>query len=393
MSDPTRNRRGAVTVPATPRELQSGTRKVVPPRKSVDSLLLDYLNKPTTPGMQAVRVDVLTHGDVVPRGRSNFPTTPPNPQTLPTLAPSRDRTDLYEDERPTGRFDTPEESNPKELVRDRGVLVRLDGESSGHVTSLPRDEILVGRSTRAHVHLVDQSVSRDHARIVYQYGAYYVEDLGSQNGTLLAGRRVTRGELRDGDLVQFGQRACFRFALMDEKQERVMQRLYDSSMRDPLTGAENRRSMDQRLEAEIAFARRHQRPLAVILVDIDFFKAINDRHGHQAGDEVLRAVALMIRTQLRTEDVFARYGGEEFAVVLRDTALPEGVLVAERIRERIARTPIDVTGPGIGVTVSAGVATLQCVGAPSGSELIAAADRRLYRAKALGRNCVVSRDA
>ena len=235
-------------------------------------------------------------------------------------------------------------------------------------------------------------MSREHARIVYQYGAFYVEDCGSQNGTLLAGRRVTRAELRDGDLLQFGQRANFRFGLMDPTQERVMQRLYVTSMKDSLTGADNRRHLDGQLVSEIAFAKRHTRPLSVALFDIDFFKAINDHHGHQGGDEVLKNVASIMRGQLRTEDALARYGGEEFAIILRDTGLSEAAHVAERIRERIARTVIDVYGSSVGVTVSAGCSSLACCTGASTEELIGVADRRLYRAKRTGRNRIVSKD-
>jgi len=283
--------------------------------------------------------------------------------------------------------------NPLELVRDRGVLVRLDGDASGEVLPLPREPIIVGRSSRAHVHIAEPSVSREHAQIVFEYGTYYVVDGGSQNGTSVAGRRVMRAELRDGDLVQFGQRATYRFSLMDQTQEQVMRRLYESSTRDPLTGADNRRNMDSRLMSEIAFAERHKRPLSLILFDIDFFKKVNDHHGHPAGDEVLKSVARVARGQLRTEDAFARYGGEEFVIVLRDTALREAALVAERVRDRISKTQIDIGGTSIAVTISAGCASLACSLSTSTEELVGVADRRLYRAKRGGRNRVVAQDS
>jgi diguanylate cyclase (GGDEF)-like protein len=347
----------------------SGTRAALSRMSPVDSVLLEYLNKPTVP---------------------EFPAVKPAVQPMPTLPSPPDETD-YEDDRPTGRCDAPP-SNPLDHVRDRGVLVRLDGEASGNVVSLPRHAIIVGRSARAEIHVADPSVSREHARIVYEYGSYHVEDMSSRNGTLLAGRVVTRAELRDGDLLQFGHRIAFRFGLMDQAQERVMQRLYDSSMRDPLTGADNRRHLDTRLASEIAFAERHMRPLSVILVDIDFFKNVNDRYGHPVGDEVLREVAAAIRGALRTEDAFARYGGEEFAIVLRDTSLLESGVVAERVRERIARTPMEVDGHSLNVTVSAGCASLECCLGTTVEELVGLAERRLYRAKRSGRNRVVCRE-
>jgi two-component system cell cycle response regulator len=371
----------------------------LPTRSTVDSILLEYLTKPTAPSMEAVRLPVASYA-APPKALSGVPTRPPVddahgqsgtfPSPLVQSAPPREES--LEDERPTGQWAVPALGNPLDLVRDRGVLVRLDGDASGEVLSLPREPILVGRSSRAHVHIAEPSVSREHARVVYEYGAYYVVDGGSQNGTSVAGRRVMRAELRDGDLVQFGQRATYRFSLMDQTQEQVMRRLYESSTRDPLTGADNRRNMDSRLQSEIAFAERHKRPLSVILFDIDFFKRVNDQHGHPAGDEVLKSVSKVARGQLRTEDAFARYGGEEFVIVLRDTALREAALVAERVRERIAKTEVEIGGTSLAVTISAGCASLSCCLSASTEELVGVADRRLYRAKRGGRNRVIAQD-
>jgi diguanylate cyclase (GGDEF)-like protein len=364
----------------------------------VDSILLEYLSKPTAPSMEAVRLPIANYA-AHPTTVSAAATTAPAEGPIQTVSgtfvsPAHGESpvpmDSPEDERPTGQWATPAAGNPLDLVRDRGVLVRLDGDASGEVISIPRRGVRVGRSGRAQVHIPEPSVSREHARIVYEYGAYYVVDESSQNGTQVAGRRIVRAELRDGDLVVFGQRATYRFSLMDQTQEQVMRRLFESSTRDPLTGADNRRNMDSRLQAEIAFAERHSRPLSVILLDIDFFKAVNDRHGHPAGDEVLKAVAAVVRGQLRTEDAFARYGGEEFVIVLRDTALLQAALVAERVRERIAKTPIEMGSGTINVTVSAGCASLACCVGASIENLIGAADRRLYKAKRTGRNRVVS---
>lgn len=378
-----------------------------PSQGAVDSILREYLNKPTAPSMQAVRLPVASYS-AGPPSVSSIPTPIPegpiqtvsgtfvSPTYGETSRSDSARTEASpEDERPTGQWSVPPDSStPLDLVRDKGVLVRLDGDSSGELISLPRRGVLrVGRSGRAQVHIPEPSVSRDHARIVYEYGAFYVIDESSHNGTQVAGRRIVRAELRDGDLVQFGQRATYRFALMDHTQEQVMRRLYESSTRDPLTGADNRRNMDSRLQAEIAFAQRHRRPLSVILLDIDHFKSVNDRHGHPAGDQVLKSVAAVVRGQLRTEDAFARYGGEEFVIVLRDTNVPQANLVAERVREKIAKTQIEIgSGATISVTVSAGCASLACSLGTSTEDLIGVADRRLYKAKRSGRNRVVSGD-
>src|SRR5262249_40674943 len=147
-----------------------------------------------------------------PKPLSGVPTRPPDdaPQgqsgtfVSPLVLEAPVVEESLEDDRPTGQWNVSvADNNPLDLVRDRGVLVRLDGDGSGEVIPLPREPLIVGRSSRAHVHLAEPSVSREHARIVYEYGAYYVVDGGSQNGTSVAGRRVMRAELRDGDLVQF----------------------------------------------------------------------------------------------------------------------------------------------------------------------------------------------
>ena len=148
-------------------------------------------------------------------------------------------------------------------------------------------------------------------------GKYFVEDLGSRNGTFLQGKRITRAEIRDDDWVQLGARVAFRFTLTDSRQEGLLRKLYESSTRDALTGAYNRRHFDDRLRAEIAFAVRHATDCALILLDLDHFKRVNDTYGHPAGDEILRHLAGVANRALRTEDVFARFGGEEFAVILR----------------------------------------------------------------------------
>jgi diguanylate cyclase (GGDEF)-like protein len=156
---------------------------------------------------------------------------------------------------------------------------------------------------------------------------------------------------------------------------------------DPLTQLANRRQLDERTSVLYSAARRHLFEIAVMMIDIDHFKAVNDRFGHQCGDRVIQTVADCVRTCLRTEDVGARWGGEEFVIVLPFTGLVDATSVAERLRTLIAATAIDdgVRGP-LRVTVSIGVAA-EVEGADPG-DLLALADLALYRAKDRGRNCV-----
>jgi diguanylate cyclase (GGDEF)-like protein len=182
---------------------------------------------------------------------------------------------------------------------------------------------------------------------------------------------------------------CLETALIQERLKLV-------GLTDGLTGVQNRRYFEHRVPVEVSQAKRHQQPLACMFLDIDKFKRINDTHGHQTGDEVLRAVAKLIQGQLRASDTIARFGGEEFIVLLPQTPGHYALEIAERIRQTIAQQPI--TGSNrekIAVTISIGLAML-----PQHSEqtdiskltenLIARADKAVYQAKHNGRNQVVS---
>jgi diguanylate cyclase (GGDEF)-like protein len=164
-------------------------------------------------------------------------------------------------------------------------------------------------------------------------------------------------------------------------------RMRDRAELDPLTGLRNRRSFDQEMAAETTRFERHGRPLALLVIDIDHFKAVNDTHGHQTGDRVLLEVARTIQAGIRDVDLAARFGGEEFVVLLPETSLNAAIEVAERIRIAVARldaTHLGLDGP---IHISIGVASApESVRAPA--ELFAAADASLYQAKADGRNQV-----
>ncbi len=154
---------------------------------------------------------------------------------------------------------------------------------------------------------------------------------------------------------------------------------------DPLTGLPNRRALDALL-AGLPARRRAEDGLAIVMVDLDRFKDLNDRHGHPAGDGVLRAVAGVLARGLRTGDLAARYGGEEFAIVLRGASVPRAVEVAQRIRSAVAELPPAALGVPEGVTISAGVA-IAAPDEPAG-ELLRRADQALYAAKRGGRDRV-----
>jgi diguanylate cyclase (GGDEF)-like protein len=164
---------------------------------------------------------------------------------------------------------------------------------------------------------------------------------------------------------------------------------------DALTGVYNRRYIDRRLVEEIARARRQQYRISCMYIDIDHFKQVNDKVGHQGGDEVLREVAIRIKAELRISDALGRFGGEEFVVLLIDADLESARRVADRIRASVADTPVDLPGgEAIAVSVSIGVATLDDFERDHAIEgvaqqLVAQADSALYEAKEAGRNRVV----
>lgn len=160
------------------------------------------------------------------------------------------------------------------------------------------------------------------------------------------------------------------------------------SITDGLTGLNNHRHFQDELLRAFEESERYNRPLSLALIDLDFFKKINDTYGHAAGDEVLRGVSNIFTTSIRAADIAARYGGEEFTVMMPETDLADGVLVAEKIRELIEQHTFRTAAGEIPVTVSIGVATFPRSRMRSARELIEAADKALYRAKRGGRNQV-----
>lgn len=169
------------------------------------------------------------------------------------------------------------------------------------------------------------------------------------------------------------------------RQFRLRERLARDAMFDGLTGLYNRRALSLRLSESFAAARRHDQPLALVMLDLDHFKAVNDLHGHLVGDRVLREFADVIRLCLRESDYAGRYGGEEFALVLPGADANGARGVAERIRQRVEASRLVVASAALTVTVSGGVAALGA-GMVGPQDLVAAADGALYVAKRAGRN-------
>ena len=163
---------------------------------------------------------------------------------------------------------------------------------------------------------------------------------------------------------------------------------------DALTGLHNRGAIVAAAEAELARAHRTNARLGVVLLDVDHFKRINDRYGHQAGDQALRHIAMVVREHVRAYDIVGRWGGEELLLVLPDATLEKAASVAERVRAQIAGTPLVLQdGSQVWLTASLGVASTETASTTTLERLVHDADGALYRAKADGRDCVRSTTA
>jgi two-component system cell cycle response regulator len=275
----------------------------------------------------------------------------------------------------------------------RPCLLVVAGARLGEI--FPIDgEILIGRDPEAQLRLGDdEGISRRHARVVPSPSgdSATISDLGSANGVYVDGEKIQERVLSEGQKIKVGQTTVLKFARYDNVEEQAQRQLLESALRDGTTHAFNRRYFLQRLGAEVRFADRHQQKLALLIIDLDHFKQVNDSHGHHAGDEVLRQLVTLLGHTLRAEDVLARFGGEEFAVLAR--GIPEGgaLQLAERLRKLVEATEFMIAQRPLRCTVSVGVAVFPFEGAKgetAAEKFIERADAALYRAKQAGRNQV-----
>ncbi len=251
-------------------------------------------------------------------------------------------------------------------------LLMLDSQSMTHADDIDADRASVQR-------MLSGEITR------YELEKRYLHKNGSVVWALLTASLVRDSDEQPLYLVSQVQDITAR-----KMAEEALMRL---AVRDELTGLFNRREMNRLLQEEILRSHRHQRPLSLLMVDIDWFKRVNDTYGHQAGDLALQQVAKAILDCVRTLDRAARYGGEEMAIILPETSGAEAMVVAERIRMHVAGNVFSVgqaqRGPGISLTVSVGISTMTNPLEGSTERLIGDADRALYTAKHRGRNCSV----
>lgn len=209
--------------------------------------------------------------------------------------------------------------------------------------------------------------------------------IGSVN---LASRQTDR--FQQGIGTQFLQHLAAIISAAIEN-SRLQESIKQLGLRDPLTGINNRRFFDQRVEEEITLAQRNKTPLSCLFIDLDHFKRVNDNYGHQAGDQVLKQSAEIFDDTMRSTDVLARYGGEEFVILLANTTSKAAYDIAERIRLIVAETEFNISSSQqpLKLTLSIGLATLDNNAAiKTTQQLISSADQAVYVAKESGRNKV-----
>ncbi|MEB2343583.1 MAG: GGDEF domain-containing protein [Deltaproteobacteria bacterium] len=278
---------------------------------------------------------------------------------------------------------------PERTAGAGGSLVMVHGPTLGRHWPIERLELLIGRDEGCDVVVALETVSRRHCIVSLDDGTVRVRDLGSTNGTFVDECPLKGDEevpLASGNRLRTGS-VIFKFLQGDSVETLHHEEIYRTMIVDGLTQAHNRRFLLEFLDRELARHQRHQRPLSLLLFDLDGFDRINDDWGQLTGDAVLRELAELVRARVRHEDCFARRGGEEFAVALSETD-PEGArLFAERVRQLVEEHEFRANGERLPVTISVGVAT-----APpdlrDAEAFLAQADARLHEAKRQGRHRV-----
>jgi diguanylate cyclase (GGDEF)-like protein len=276
------------------------------------------------------------------------------------------------------------------------ALIRYVGHPIGEVISVGESGLSLGRAADNQVRLAEPEVSRYHARLelVTRKGlpaTVLLSDLASTNGTFVNGVPIHPSGgptmLRSGDVIRVGTHA-FKLKHLDELERGYHQAVLAQATVDPLTHVSNRGAVLAFLEKHTDLARRYQRPLSLIICDLDHFKEVNDQFGHAAGDVVLERFASIVSGRLRACDQVGRIGGEEFLVVLPETGGQDALAAAEGLRSALAEEPIaGPSGEVLRVTCCFGVTSYSAPDLDSGT-FLARADAALYRAKAGGRNRV-----
>src|SRR5437899_652446 len=278
---------------------------------------------------------------------------------------------------------------PKVNGTERPCLVEIYGPRLGRTLPLEGPITTLGRAADRDLVLDLDNVSRQHCAVHARENGHFIRDAESTNGTFVNDEELD-GErlLRAGDLLRLGS-VVFKFLTADQSggvEVQYHETIYRLTITDGLTQLHNKRYLIEFLEREMARGIRHRRPLSVLLLDVDHFKQVNDKHGHVGGDFVLRELAAILRPRTRREECLARYGGEELCFVFPEATRNDAFRRGDELRRLCENHAFVYDGAWIPVTFSGGVVEMKNEGVPL--ELLKAADRRLYEAKRSGRNRV-----
>ena len=269
-------------------------------------------------------------------------------------------------------------------------LVIISGANIGHQYKIKINQTMIGRSINADIQIDDDSASRDHAFIIRDGDGYRVRDNASKNGCFVNDAKVDDARIKDGDLLRIGK-TIFKFMSRNNIEQAYHEELFKLAKVDGLTNVFNRRHFTASLENEVDRARRYERELSLLMIDIDHFKRVNDSLGHRAGDYVLKQLADIFVSSSRRVDYVCRYGGEEFAIILPEVDIMGAYKFAHKLKDAVETHRFTFEQHPLHITISIGVSDAM-EGDQTAEDLIESADRRLYLAKERGRNRVISAD-
>lgn len=287
-----------------------------------------------------------------------------------------------------------EEEDTQVLPPSPMYLIVVNGGTTGAMLRIEGPETTLGRSAENAHQFPEPTVSRCHASISYDdSGLAWLTDLGSSNGTYLDGKRIAPGaavRIEDGARIQLGVAVVLKFVSLDPCDERFQREMFERTVRDNLTGLYNRGYFMEQVGPLCERNRMRGLGTALLMIDVDHFKRVNDVHGHDAGDAALREVAKVLRDSTRVEDLVARYGGEEFILALPIASPEQGWDRAEQFRRELASRPVRAGRKDLRITASIGVSCSTIARPRTVKALMTTADIALYEAKRTGRDRVVS---